>query len=136
MTTRSGAQYNPMGDLQDDPSSSNPTTNPLTNLFSLKNMISELALEMRTQIHQIKEDLRGSQALTNRRLNELEHPAIQPQMASRNPTSKLRPTTPQGYRPTPPTPPPEYRTPPQYEYRIVRIVDCKPCFSLYAWLNY
>ena len=96
MTTRSGAQYNPMGDQRDNPSTSHPHTDPLTTLSSLENMLKELALDIRTQIHEIKEDLRGSQALTNRRLNELEHHEIQPSRVSRNPTSEPRPTPPHG----------------------------------------
>ena len=72
---------------------------------------------MRTQIYEIKEDLRGSQALTNQRLNELEHHAIQPPRVSRTPISEPRPTPPQGYRHTPPTPSLEFRTLPQHEYR-------------------
>ena len=48
MTARSGAQYNPMGDQRDNPNTSNPTIDPPTTLSSLKNMLRELALDMRT----------------------------------------------------------------------------------------
>ena len=60
MTTHSGVQYNQMGDLRDDPNTSNPVSDPPTTLSSLENMIRELALDMRTQIYEIKQDLRGS----------------------------------------------------------------------------
>ena len=41
--------------------------------------------------------------MTNQRPNKLEHPQMQPPRVSRNPTSKPRPTPPQGFIPTPPT---------------------------------
>ena len=107
MTTHSGTTYNTMGNPLDGPSSSNPHT--------LEDVIRDLVPDMRAQINEIKQDMKGAQTLINKRLNELEHPELQPQRECRNPTPEYRPPPPPGYRPPPPL---EFRTPIPLGYKL------------------
>lgn len=120
MATRSGVTYNPSGNLIDMPSSSNPS-NPPSDLSRLEKAFASFAEDMRAQVNEIKKDLNETRALTNRRLNELEHPDLSLHGSRRNSSVEARPSPSPGYRSTPPPsyPPPvqpEYKTPPPFEH--------------------
>ena len=75
MTTRSGVMYNPLGDPTDMPSSSNQP-NPPSDMARLENAFKNFSKDIRAQVNEIKNNLNETRALTNRHLNELEHPDI------------------------------------------------------------
>ena len=75
MITRSGANYNPMGDPTNIPSSSNPV-NPPFDMARLESAFKSFADDMRAQVAEIKENLNETRVMSNRRLNELEHPKL------------------------------------------------------------
>ena len=121
MTTRSGANYNSMGDPASNPSSSNPV-NPSSDIARLESALQSFAMDIKAQVAEIKENLNETRAMTNRRLNELEHPELSLRRDRRSTPHEGRPSTAQGLRATPPmvhSPPyqPEYGTPPHYEPR-------------------
>ena len=77
---------------------------------------------MKAQVAEIKENLNETRSITNRRLNELEHPQLSHPRDRRSSPHEGRPSPAQGHRSTPPlvyTPPyqPEQWTPPHPEQR-------------------
>ena len=122
MTTRSGANYNPMGDPTSIPSSSNPV-NPPSDMARLESLFQSFATDMKAQVAEIKENLNETRSMTNRRLNELEHPQLSHLRDRRSSPHEGRPSPAQGHRSTPPlvySPPyqPEQWTP-HYEHRYL-----------------
>ena len=105
-----------MGDPIDIPSSSNPS-NPPSDMATLENALTSFVSEMRVQVAKIKENLNKTRSMTNRRLNELEHPELSLQRNGRSPSQEIRPSQSPRHRsmPLPPYQPPyipEHRIPP------------------------
>ena len=74
MTTRSGANYNPMGEnlnINGVPDNGGPTTNT-SSLSSLEDKMVEMMREMRTRFDTIENRFHELRIDTNRHLNTLE----------------------------------------------------------------
>ena len=121
MTTHSGTTYNPMGDPTSIPSSSNPV-NPPSVVARLGSAFQSFAMDMKAQVVEIKENLNETSSMTNRRLNELEHPELSLHRDRRSSPHEGRPSLAQGHRSTPPLVylplhQPAYWTPPHFDNR-------------------
>ena len=113
MTTRSGATYTSMGDPTIIPSSSNPP-DPPSYVARLEAAFTSFATDMRTQLTEIRKDLKESEDMANRRLNYLEHPELSLQRNRRTPPQEVRPSPPPRRRSTPlPTYEPPYGAEPR-----------------------